>query len=159
MTLDAWPQLHLLACGIPNVDGLSRSVIVHEDDRPYLERYHVVETSHIQIRIHHWLSSDDQRAPHDHPWANATTVLDGQLLEHTDHGAFALGPGSVVTRRPTDPHRIELVTPEAWTLFVTGPIVRRWGFHTDHGWIHWRDWPHAGRYLDDTDRPRPSRDW
>jgi len=95
--------------------------------------------------------------------ARPQVAVDGHLrllrvIEH-HHGAFALGPGSVVTRRPTDPHRIELVTPEAWTLFVTGPIVRRWGFHTDHGWIHWRQWPHAGRYLDDADGARPSRDW
>ena len=47
---------------------------------------------------------------------------------------------SLVWRRPTDSHRLEL-TPTAegsrepvWTLFVTGPYLRRWGFHCPQGW-------------------------
>lgn len=27
----------------------------------------------------------------------------------------------------------------AWTLFITGPKVREWGFHCPKGWKHWRD--------------------
>lgn len=26
-----------------------------------------------------------------------------------------------------------------WTLFITGPKVREWGFHCPKGWRHWRD--------------------
>jgi hypothetical protein len=147
MRIDPWPRLVLPSVsGIPDVDGLHRSVIVHADGAPYLERYHLVDTSHVQVRIHHWLSGDDERAPHDHPWANTTLVLTGTLIEHTETGGYALGPGSVVTRHPTDPHRVELVSDDAWTLFVTGPIVRDWGFHTPTGWVHWRRWPLAGHY-------------
>jgi hypothetical protein len=25
-----------------------------------------------------------------------------------------------------------------WTLFVTGPRVRSWGFWCAHGWRHWK---------------------
>jgi hypothetical protein len=147
MRTEAWPQLYQPSVsGIPDVEGLDRSTIVHEDGAPYLERYHIVDTRHVQVRIHHWLSSDDQRAPHDHPWANTTLVLAGHLIEHTDNGGRALAPGTVVSRHPTDPHRIELISDDAWTLFVTGPIVRDWGFHTSTGWVGWRRWPHAGHY-------------
>lgn len=133
--------------GIPNVHGLPHSSIVHNDGSPYLDRYDIHVTDALTIRIHHWHSSDDQHAPHDHPWPNTTTVLTGHLIEHTAHGARPLNPGTIVTRRATDPHRIELTTPDAWTLFVTGPIERRWGFHTPTGWVHWTDWPHTGHYL------------
>lgn len=27
----------------------------------------------------------------------------------------------------------------AWTLFITGPKTREWGFHCPKGWKHWRD--------------------
>lgn len=27
----------------------------------------------------------------------------------------------------------------AWTLFITGPRIREWGFHcTERGWVHWK---------------------
>ena len=132
-----WPAL---------VAGLRHDRIVHDDGSPYLDRYHVVEAPTGQVRLHHWRTGDDQRAPHDHPWASTTLVLEGRLVEHTAAGATALGPGDTRTRTPREAHRIELVTPDAWTLFVTGPIVRRWGFHTAAGWVHWTQWPHAGRY-------------
>lgn len=152
-----WPQLRRPALlGVPDVSGLARSAIYHSDGRLYLERYDVVATPATTIRLHHWHASDDQRAPHDHPWSNFTTVLAGRLVEHTADGITDLAPGALVVRRADQPHRIELVTADAWTLFVTGPIVRRWGFHTDQGWVHWTDWPHAGHYEDHV---APSRQW
>lgn len=145
--------------GIPDVTGLERSAIIHEDGRLYLERFSVVMTPAVTVRIHHWLASDDQRAPHDHPWDNVTTVLAGHLVEHGHDRTDDLRPGTIVTRRATEAHRIELVSADAWTLFVTGPIVRRWGFHTADGWVHWEAWPHAGHYETDTPALAPSRRW
>ena len=136
-TTSPWPAL---------VAGLRHDRIVHDDGRPYLDRYHLVEAPTRQVRLHHWRTGDDQRAPHDHPWVNTTLVLEGRLVEHTATGATELGPGDTRTRAAREAHRIELVSADAWTLFVTGPIERRWGFHTPTGWVHWAQWPHAGRY-------------
>ena len=44
------------------------------------------------------------------------------------------------------PHRIELLEPigrknnpiRCWTVFITGPRVREWGFHCPQGWVHWK---------------------
>lgn len=47
--------------------------------------------------------------------------------------------GSVVFRRPDFPHRLVVEDGPVWTLFITGPRVREWGFHTESGWVHWRD--------------------
>jgi hypothetical protein len=132
--------------GVPDVAGLRRSAIRLDDGRLYLERFHLVETKACHVSIHHWLESDDQRAMHDHPWPNSTCVLAGHLVEHSRYDPVDLTPGTVLTRAATDAHRIELAGDEAWTLFVTGPIERRWGFHTEDGWVHWTDWPHAGHY-------------
>lgn len=132
--------------GIPDVAGLRRSAIVHNDGSPYLERFHLIDTEQVQVRYHHWLAGDPDRDQHDHPWDNATHVLAGHLIEHTPDGSTPLAPGTFVARQADDPHRIELVSTDAWTLFITGPIIRSWGFHTDHGWQGWRDYPQAGRY-------------
>jgi len=147
--------------GEPDVTGLRRTAIVHPDGRLYLERFHVVDSQPYSVRFHRWHSSDDG-APHDHPWSNVTTVLAGELVEYTPAGRTELGPGAVVRRTAAAPHRIELVSDEAWTLFVTGPAVRRWGFHTAQGWVRHDLWPGAG-HLEDTaaaplDRAR-SRRW
>lgn len=33
----------------------------------------------------------------------------------------------------------------AWTLFITGPKIREWGFHCPNGWRHWRE------FVEETD--------
>lgn len=133
--------------GRPDVTGLPSTTILRNDGTPYLDRYHLISTRDLRVQIHHWHGSDDQRAMHDHPWASCSTVLAGHLIEHTPDGAVQLSPGTVITRTAVEPHWIQLTTLDAWTLFVTGPITRRWGFHTDRGWVHWQSWPHAGRYA------------
>lgn len=76
-------------------------------------------------------------------------------------GALTLvGAGGipVVLRRPRfglvfhfaeDLHRI-VALPEGpvWTLVVTGPYERRWGFQTPSGWVYWRNHEQA-----DTEAP------
>lgn len=44
---------------------------------------------------------------------------------------------SVVFRRPWTPHRLIVDKSKApvWTLFITGPVIRTWGFHMRDGWI------------------------
>lgn len=147
LEVGAWPALGLEAAGgIPDVAGLPRSAIRHADGRLYLERFEVAASPAVTVRVHRWHASDDQRAPHDHPWPNVSIVLAGELIEHGRAGPARLTPGTIVSRAAADPHWIELPAGEAWTVFVTGPIVRRWGFHTAGGWIHWTEWPNAGTY-------------
>lgn len=48
--------------------------------------------------------------------------------------------GAVVFRRADFPHRLEVAGSEpVHTLFVTGPNLRRWGFHCPKGWVFWKD--------------------
>ena len=33
---------------------------------------------------------------------------------------------------------------QCWTLFITGPVVRDWGFHCpDAGWVFWKNFVDA----------------
>lgn len=110
-------------------------------ERPYMIRWRLLggaEWSNVYL---HWFHrDDDDRALHDHPWANTSVVLDGRYVEHTPEGRFLREAGSVVTRQATDAHRLEILPGEhAISLFMTGPIIRDWGFHCPHGWRPWKE--------------------
>jgi hypothetical protein len=118
----------------------------------YLRRWHVIPRNPLcNIYLHQFLRSDDDRALHDHPWSNVTWVLEGLYKEHTATGAHWRMAGDVVARRAKTAHRIELSVDPAsrialpcWTLFVTGPRLRDWGFHCPNGWRHWRVFTQSG---------------
>ena len=97
--------------------------------------------------LHKVLRSDDDRALHDHPWVNASFLLYGSYREHLQDGSIKLRkpwrpwyPWRMYLRRPTKAHRVELIGGcPVWTLFLTGPRIRTWGFHCPQGWIPWRE--------------------
>lgn len=107
----------------------------------YLRRWWVIPRNEgCNIYLHEINNSDDDRALHDHPWDNTSMLIDGSYIEHTPEGAFIREAGSIVSRRATDAHRLEI--PEggrAVSLFMTGPKVREWGFHCPKGWRLWSE--------------------
>lgn len=111
----------------------------------YLQRWYVIPRNPVfNVYLHRFLRSDDDRALHDHPWLNLSVLLDGSYTEHTiKAGGINIRTvrkaGDVKLRLPTAAHRIELTHGECWTLFVTGPRVRRWGFHCPRRWVPWQD--------------------
>ena len=128
----------------------------------YLRRWYLLPRNRfLNVYLHHFLRDDDDRALHDHPWAWASLLLRGSYIEHTIaaggvHHKRARNAGSLKFSLPSRAHRIELAqVPDpdvvysnpyswtrttaapCWTLFITGPRVRDWGFHCpDQGWIH-----------------------
>lgn len=142
-------------------------LVVGGEDNPYLRRWYLLPRNPwLNLYLHNVLRDDDDRALHDHPWANLSWILDGGYVESLprpgaerrfrDWGTPQLAflkvyraPGSLILRpRPTQAHRLILtrrfgimgdtvITP-AWTLFITGPRRREWGFHCQRGWVHWR---------------------
>ncbi|MAW99884.1 MAG: hypothetical protein CMN72_09600 [Sphingomonas sp.] len=107
----------------------------------YLRRWWIVPRNEKQnVYLHEGLRDDDDRALHDHPWANQSYLIRGRYREITPDGAFIREPGSLITRAATDAHRLELVDGEPFvSLFFTGPKVRDWGFHCRKGFVPWRD--------------------
>ena len=111
----------------------------------YMHRWWVIPRNRFfNIYLHHIMGSDDKRALHDHPWYNISIVLRGQYTEILPgllggHKKLRKA-GHVLFRKGTSRHR--LVVEEggegAWTLFITGPKYREWGFHCPKGWVHWK---------------------
>ena len=139
---------------------LAPHLIVGGRDNPYLLRWWIIPRNPIfNIYLHRFMRPDDDRALHDHPWCSMSIVLKGSYMEVTavKPGMTETGPirgfiwkeysrGSVIFRWPTSAHRIDLHLENAaqktfkpgWTLFITGPTWRAWGFHCPKGWVHWR---------------------
>lgn len=126
-------------------------------EQPYLRRWWVIPRNRVfNVYLHQFLRPDDDRALHDHPWANCSVLLRGGYLEHTIaaggiHHKRLREAGAVVLRLSgRTAHRVELLrdgTEEdgspiwrpCWTLFITGPVYRTWGFHCpQQGWVPWQ---------------------
>lgn len=134
-------------------------LVIGTELRPYLRRWHVVPHNPVcNVFLHQFLRSDDDRALHDHPWASMSILLDGCYIEHTiDAGGIhrrrLLRAGDVRVRLSGRfAHRVEMVPrddgiqPYAWSLFITGPRYRQWGFHCPmQGWVHWKQFTVPGK--------------
>lgn len=112
----------------------------------YLRRWYVIPRNRwFNVYLHQFLKSDDDRALHDHPWRNVSIILSGDYIEWTyadqtkpERGLrFGIREaGDVIERTAETLHRVELLgTGSVWTLFITGPIRRKWGFLVDGKWI------------------------
>jgi hypothetical protein len=116
-------------------------VITRDDGSPYLRRWWIIPRNRfINIYLHNMLGDDDDRALHDHPWVNVSIVLKGGYWEIMHDHMVWRQPGDVVFRLPNTAHRIILDNScePAWSLFITGPRVREWGFLCPQGWVHWK---------------------
>jgi hypothetical protein len=113
-------------------------------EHPYLLRWWVLPRNRLfNIYLHRIVRSDDDRALHDHPWLNCSYLLRGSYTEHGIaaggvHWSRVRAERSITFRRPTAAHRLELHDGPCWSLFFTGPVVRRWGFHCPAGWRPWQ---------------------
>lgn len=116
------------------------NVIVGGD---YMRRWHVIRRNpFFNVYLHHFLKSDRDFALHDHPWWNVSILLRGCYIEvthvnGTEHRAL-YRMGAVKFRLAKFAHRVELVGDRpCWTLFITGPRLRTWGFYCPKGWVPW----------------------
>ena len=121
-------------------------------DHPYLKRWWLIPRNRFfNIYLHKFLRSDDDRALHDHPWLNVSYLLAGEYVEHMIlaggvRTATKYIAGDLRFRGARTAHRIE-IDQACWSLFITGPIIREWGFHCEKGWRPWREFvsqQHAG---------------
>lgn len=116
-----------------------------EDD--YMRRWYLVPRNRwgFNIYLHHILRSDAAEAMHDHPWWSLSLVLRGSVVEVDDAGRATLVAGAARYRSSGYRHRLEIAPhTTVWTLFVTGPVVREWGFHCPRGWVPWQQFTAPG---------------
>ena len=131
---------------------------IGDPDRPYLLRWYVIPRNRfLNVYLHRFLRSDDDRALHNHPWTwNFSWLLQSAYREILPEVAddpsgrtqtFLRREGSVRLRRGEAFHRIELLRSAGvprreipvWTLFITGKRVRSWGFACPQGFKDWKD--------------------
>lgn len=135
--------------------------IIGDKSDPYLLRWWLLPRNPVlNIYLHYFMRDDDDRALHDHPWASCSVMLKGSYIEHTIaaggiHKRELRTAPSVRFMAPRRAHRIELVEMTkpwkgrrpCWTLFITGPRMREWGFHCpQRGWVHWREFTNPADY-------------
>ena len=96
----------------------------------YLKRWYLIPRNrYFNIYLHNFVGSDDDRALHDHPWWSLSFLLKGRLSELLENSPMrGIMPFWPYLRSPNHMHRMILDSAEAWTLFITGPVVRDWGF-------------------------------
>lgn len=103
---------------------------------PLLFRYELLRTRWMNLYLHHFLRSDNDRHFHDHPWWFASVVLAGNYIEHTpSKGDVYRGLFSVRYRPALWKHWVEIGGESCWTLIAVGRRQRTWGFYTEAGWV------------------------
>ncbi len=100
---------------------------------PYLVRW-VLNLGLFSVRLHHWVRSDDRRHRHDHPWWFITIVLSGGYFDQTDSKDEWLPAGSIRLRKPLHKHIVYVPPGGCWTVLLTGPRLRNWGFYVGKKW-------------------------
>lgn len=137
---------------------------------PYLLRWYIIPRNRwLNIYLHKFLRDDDDRALHDHPWPFWSLLFNRGYLEYTTQAPnpHVRKPWSLAFRPAEWRHRVALphrfymhegfkcYGPQpVWTLVITGPKCRTWGFwcttygDPDHGmwsengerFVRWQDW-------------------
>lgn len=152
--------LRFAACIIQYGRRRTPNYIIGPPHDIYLRRWWLTPRNRVlNVYLHHFTRGDDDRALHDHPWPFLSLMLRGEYLALTANGvsptAYARMPpaeresntrrshrlaGSLGVYRARHSHRVELIDGRTcWTLVITGPKIREWGFWCPRGWRHWRE--------------------
>jgi hypothetical protein len=99
----------------------------------YVRRWYI-ETRWGSIRLHHWLHSDDNRAFHDHPFNFITFVLWGGYTDKGPDKDEIMNAPKISYRPANHMHTVQVNPGGCWTLLLTGPQIRKWGFWNGKKW-------------------------
>ncbi len=114
-----------------------KRMIYRDDKTEYLYRINLFECNWFSIKIHKIIASDD-KCQHDHPWGFLSFILSEGYIEYTPTGKRRYRVGDILWRPARYVHSLEVGTKPAITFVITFKRVRKWGFYTKSGWIHWK---------------------
>lgn len=91
-------------------------------------RYSLFKSNWLNLYLHQLSCPNEHTLCHDHPWWFITVILWKGYLETTSGKEHRRYPGMVLYR-PAD-HMHKVLTPfgTSWSLVITGPKGRDWGF-------------------------------
>lgn len=115
----------------------------------YITRLHFIKTPWFAICLH-WINKPDAEPYlHDHPVSFLSLILKGGYKEYRKVGPPE-GVNLFMVKEHTwfnfikasneDAHRIIEVKPKTLTICFMGPKIRDWGFHTENGWLYWKNY-------------------
>jgi hypothetical protein len=116
---------------------------------PYMRRW-VLNLGLFSIRLHQWFAGDDDRALHDHSWDFWVWVLRGSYMDISKSKGQMVEQLMVPSWRPTfrkAEHAHTVQTKGCWTLLLTGPERRAWGFFMKLPRTGHVKWVKASRYF------------
>lgn len=115
----------------------------------YITRLHLLKTPWFAVCLH-WINGPDAEPElHDHPVSFLSVVLRGGYEEIRKLRHYSLNLDKYrhrvnwfnwIVAAQDDCHKIVSVKPNTLTLCFMGPKRRDWGFHTNEGWIYWKDY-------------------
>jgi hypothetical protein len=117
-----------------------RIIAADSTGREYLHRWHLIpRNGFLNIYLHRFVGPD-KRTLHDHPWVSLSYLLDGFLVEtykptpKSEEKIRVVKRGVWTYRNSTMLHYFEpSILYGAWTLFLTGPKIKKWGFLQKNG--------------------------
>ncbi len=86
----------------------------------------------LTIYIHRLYAPNPHPDCHDHPWSFVTFILKGGYWETTNGQDWCWRrPGSILYRPAEFSHNV-VTRDVAWSVVITGPKKREWGFNVCH---------------------------
>lgn len=134
------------------LDLLVEREVIGAPECALLHRWTLLDTTRGRLWVHHFMPDTEDRDPHDHPRSFVTFVVAGGYTDISYLPTWSASGfverisrcrrGSIHFRHAEHMHRTKTGPDGAWTIVLTGPDVREWGFLKHGIW-----WP-MRRYID-----------
>lgn len=118
--------------------NFDKKVIYRRDDDPYLTRYYILPRKRPDwcpgVYLHCFHSSDQDEELHDHPWQKAVSLIIAgsyrEELRQEDDSVTerVMKPGCLNFILGDDFHRVDILAPRVWTIFISYKKYKDWGF-------------------------------
>lgn len=100
-------------------------------------RFTLAKTPWFNLYLHSLSSPNAHAECHDHPWSFVSLVLWPGYDEYHDGGDIfrfwqRKWPGMLLFRPATWKHNVVTPYGTSWSLVLTGPRIREWGFKNCH---------------------------
>jgi hypothetical protein len=118
---------------VNKIQQLMRRFIKHrelgwEEIGEKFTRFTLLKTPWFRVYLHQLNAPGWHPDCHDHPWAFVTLLLWRGYLERIGNTDFRRYPGQILYRPAEFSHNVITPYGTSWSLVITGPTVRKWGF-------------------------------
>lgn len=125
-------------------------IVIGSGESPYMLRWYLIPRNRwLNLYLHKFLSDDEDRALHDHPWWFVSLMIRGSYYETSEAAPSVFVSNireapSLAFRSATHRHKVALLRDlngqpiPCWTVVLTGRNRREWGFWCPAGFVHWR---------------------